>query len=270
MRTHCLLSVGLLMSACAERQHPQEAGAPGSGNVQQSWARLLTRAVGEDGSVNYTALQRRRAVLDRYMTWLAAHGPISDNYSYSQEDKSIAYWANAYNASVLFAVIDNEPFESVLDVKTGLYRLPQGAGFFMGQRFLLDGQWMSLYTLEHQYLLGQYEDPFIHVMLNCASKGCPPPQYWTADDLDGQVEQALRDFLASSRGLQQDDAGSWALSELFVWYEDQFVDWSTADSLCEFLAPYAPEEGRIWLEEEHDAGCTPQTFAYDWSLNGTR
>ena len=42
------------------------------------------------------------------------------------------------------------------------------------------------------------------------------------------------------------------------------VDWSNAQNLCEYLAPYAEESLKKHLENE---GCDIAFFPYDWALN---
>ena len=254
----------IFLLGCAAKLGTDE---PAPSNASSQWRQLLERAVTEDGRVRYGLLQQERSTLEGYMAWIAGHGPIADAYPYSKEDRSIAFMANAYNAAVLYGVLANQPIDSVLDVRIGLFRSPPGAGFFAGQQFRVDEQWVNLYTLEHQYLLSQYEDPLIHVMLNCASVGCPPLRYWKERQLDHQVEQAMTSFLDSPQGIRKEADGAFAITELFFWYADHFEDWSSSDSVCEFLAPYAGQDARTWLLEEHDAGCAPRTLSYDWSLN---
>ena len=104
---------------------------------------------------------------------------------YSQADRKIAFLINAYNASVIAGVLNNggRSLSSVLDVTAGTFPA-RGAGFFLGQTFQIDAEWLTLYHLEHQYLLGDFEEPLIHAGLNCASVGCPPLRYYTGSGLD--------------------------------------------------------------------------------------
>ena len=255
----------LLLTGCADHLHPEDIELHGA--APRRWSQLLDVAVTEDGRVDYDLIATRRRALEAFLVYNAAHGPEQDRMRYAQEDRKIAFLANAYNAAVIYGVLENWPLDSVRDVDNGIYRFTPGAGFFLGQKFRIDGEWVDLYYLEHQYLLGQFEDPFIHVMLNCASVGCPPLRYWEREDLDEQQEAALRAYLASPQGMRRDDQG-WAITELFVWFEDQFVDWSDAEDLCGFLAPYAPSgDARAWLEQQQGACDHPRTFPYDWSLN---
>lgn len=256
----------VVLSACAEKHRPE--GTPGA-TAPRRWQKLLAEATAAgDGRVDYDLIAARRRVLDDYMAYLGEHGPLTDSYPYSKEDRSISFLANAYNAAVIYGVLEHWPLDSVRDVQQGLYRYPPGVGFFKGQQFYIDGQWLDLHTLEHQYLLGQFEDPYIHVMLNCASVGCPPVRVWDERKLDQQAEEALAAYLASPQGLRPSSSGDgYAISELFVWFDDQLVDWSSAGSVCQFLAPHAEGAAQEWLEAEHGRGCHPETFAYDWGLN---
>lgn len=252
------------LAGCAERLAPDLPLSTNNTDPAADWARLLDRAATPEGT-NYDLIEQKRDVLDRYVAWMGNHGPEEDRMGYSDEHKKIAFMANAYNAAVVYAVLERRPIESVQDVQVGIYRYPN-AGFFLGQQFRIDGEWISLYYLEHQYLLAMYEEPGIHMMLNCASVGCPPLRFWGEEDLQTQMDAALTDYLNSPKGMQKDEQG-WAITELFEWYEDQFVDWSAAENLCAYLAGAVSGERQAWLEAQID-DCTPRTFPYDWALNG--
>lgn len=233
-------------------------------NPGASWRILLDDITDDDGMVNYALLETRRDTLDSYVAWISEHGPFSDEIMTRYEEKRVAFYLNAYNALVMYAVIENIPIQSVSDVDVGIYTQPN-VGFFFGQRFKVDGEWMSLYHLEMERLLGNYHNPLIHAGLNCASKGCPPPHYYTHFKLNETLKEHMQEFLNSSRGSRQTDSG-WELSELFVWYEKDFTRWSQANTLCEFLSEYAEEPLSNWLQSQ-EPSCEIPTFAYDWSLN---
>ena len=129
--------------------------------------------------------------------------------------KKGSHLSEYYNALVMYAVLENMPIQSVSDVDVGVFTQPN-VGFFFGQRFKVDGEWMSLYHLEMERLLGNYHNPLIHAGLNCASKGCPPPHYYSHYKLNDTLETHMRDFVNSARGSQKNENG-WAVSELCVW-----------------------------------------------------
>ena len=122
---------------------------------------------------------------------------------------------------------------------------------------------MSLFHLEHDLLLGQFQDPRIHVMLNCASRGCPPLRYWKRKNLNEQLDLHWKYFVRES--LQPTPTG-WGISELFFWYEKDFLQWSRSSNLCVYLLPYAQDGAKDWLIK-HKELCPLSSFPYDWSLN---
>lgn len=251
-----------LLLACQRHFEPPKK-APVR-NPSASWRILLTDIVDDEGLVNYGLLESRRDTLDSYVSWISEHGPFSDELLSRHEEKKVAFYLNAYNALVMYAVLENMPIQSVSDVDVGLYTQPN-VGFFFGQRFKVDGEWMSLYHLEMERLLGNFHNPLIHAGLNCASKGCPPPHYYNHYKLNDTLETHMKDFVNSPKGTQKGSDG-WTVSELFVWYEKDFTRWSQAETLCDFLADYAEEDLKDWLLNQNPK-CELPTFAYDWSLN---
>ena len=257
----CLPLLILTMMGCSERVYPtadSNIRSPSS-----AWKRLLSESTSAAGT-DYDKIAQKREILDAYLTWIGEHGPEEDNMSYKQDDRKIAFLINAYNASVIAGVLRNRDAASVMDVSTGLFPAG-GAGFFLGQTFRIDAEWITLYHLEHQYLLGDYEEPLIHAGLNCASVGCPPLRYYTDKGLDNELDVAMHDFLASEQGMRQTDDG-YEFTELLSWYEDHFVDWSDATDLCDYLSRYTDEAPSAWLTERVGQ-CSLQWFSYDWSLN---
>ncbi len=248
------------MMGCSERVHPEGPAthrAPAS-----AWERLLGEAT-TDAGVDYDLIASRREILDGFLAWMGEHGPELDDMRSSQEDKKIAFLINAYNAAVIAGVLRHREAASVMDVSVGLFPAG-GAGFFLGQTFRVDGEWVTLYHLEHQYLLGDYEEPLIHAGLSCASAGCPPPRYYSSSGADEELAASMRDYLASDRGIRA-TADGYAVTELLDWYADQLVDWSDAEDLCAYIAAYTDGEVSAWFAARQP--CALTFFPYDWSLN---
>ncbi|MEC7984618.1 MAG: DUF547 domain-containing protein [Myxococcota bacterium] len=245
--------------SCQERLPVPKVAASDDAGI--AWYQLLRKA-SHNQDVDYALIKRQRIVLDQYMVWLAHHGPRTEKYSIREEDRKIVFYANAYNAAVIYAVLQNEPIESVQDVHSGSFRY-SNSGFFLGQLFLIDGEWMSLFHLEQDLFLSQFQDPRLHVMLNCASKGCPPVRYWTEQGLERQLDRAWTSYIENN--VRKTESG-WAVSELFFWYEKDLIGWSDAETLCDYFQRYAKGNFLTWLQEDRSS-CTLQSFSYDWSLN---
>ena len=241
---------------------------PSLKDPSREWKSLLLQATEESG-LNYGLIKENRQVLDRYVSWIGTVGPQMNRRNRKRwnrskrSDRHLTFFANAYNAWVIYSVLDHWPITSVQDVDIGVYRRPN-VGFFFGQRFKVDGEYMSLYHLEHERLLGNFHEPLIHVMLNCASNGCPPIQYWEYKNLTSNAEKAMTAYVNGPKGARQTENG-WEFTELFSWYQDHFVEWSDATDLCQYLLKYSEGELTQWLEEQ--AECTLSFFPYDWSLN---
>ena len=261
MRARLLLLFAL---GCSEKV--RLPGEVPEADPTRSWLRLLKRAAPDGGvrGVDYAVMERRRDTLQRYLRWVGAHGPELDGLSEGRENKRMAFMMNAYNAAVIEGVLRHQPIESVRDVGGWPWSVRPGAGFFVGQRFRVDGDWQTLYLLEVQDIIGRYQEPLLHVGLNCASRGCPPVRGWDDKDLKEDLEDHLVDWLAAD-GLVC-DAGGCAANAIFDWYRDDFLDWSEAENLCQYLEPFAQGDEREWLLLHH-ADCPLQFQEYDWSLN---
>ena len=245
--------------ACQERIYSPQVSSSEQAPLQ--WQALLSRISNQD-RVDYKQLKKEVDILNAYMTWLASHGPHTEKYSIRKEKKKIAFYANAYNAAVLYGVLQNWPIESVKEVDAGWFQA-ENVGFFLGQLFLIDGEWMSLYHLEQDLILSQFQDPRLHVLLNCASRGCPPLRYWKEGDLHTQIDIHWTSYIRNN--LRQGSNG-WEISELFFWYEKDFLAWSEATNLCDYLISYAQEDAKNWLKK-HRKQCPLSSFPYDWALN---
>jgi hypothetical protein len=251
----------LLLLACTERVPPP--GEAHSGDPGKAWGKLLREAATENG-VDYALLEERKETLEAYVSWISMHGPFTDKMRVRQEDDKIAFYINAYNALVVYGVLEHIPIDSVQSIGDSLVPI-DGWGFFYQRMHLVDGEWTSLFYLEEQALLGTFQEPLIHGALNCASQGCPQLRYWRGSDLKSRLKQGMRKLANSERGSRQTETG-WAVSELFHWNERDFTDWSDAENLCQYLESYGKGDFKDWLAE-NSQGCPLESFPFDWSLN---
>ena len=210
----------------------------------------------DEGLVNYEALSEDREALDDYLAWLAvAPDPPLEG------EAALARAVNAYNAYVLVGVLENWPLESVRDVQVGLYALA-GSGFFKGLRFTWDGEIIDLHDFENDTIRG-FEDPRIHGAINCASAGCPPLRrgLYQGHNLDAELDDAMARFIRERSRIDDDQA---VFSEIFSWFESDFLEWGEAETLCHYVAGF--DSTYEALAEE---GCPHRFESYDWSLNNT-
>jgi hypothetical protein len=185
------------------------------------WERVLERFVDARGFVDYQGLAEDRGTLDRYLARLRAASPESDPGLFPSRDHELAYWINAYNAWVFWGVLDRGPD---LDSVWGF--LGTGISFFSGMDIELGGRETNLKALEDEVIRARYGDARIHAALNCASVSCPrlPRHAFTGEELDAQLDAAMREFVTDPKHLRVDrGAKRVTLSKIFDWYADDFL-----------------------------------------------
>lgn len=269
----------LLLAACSTLPAPQ-IGAPETGRPPGSFSHarfdaLLGRFVDEQGRVDYTALAGQPADLDAYYAAIAAVSPENRPELFPDDDARLAYWINAYNASVIALVIDHYPIDSVKDVRArGLFFLPKLSGFFLLEGVVLGEDRTNLYDLEHRLIRKRFADPRIHFALNCASISCPrlPARAFRSDRLQDDLEAEALRFVQEERNVHIDpEDGEITLSAIFDWYADDFTDWMEAThperpaTLLGYIEPYlSPEQA---ADLARCSACEIRFAEYDWGLN---
>ena len=175
----------------------------------------------------------------------------------------IAFWINAYNATVLWQVVEAYPLESVRDVGA-LWGL---VGGFFNQENPIAGENRSLDDIEHGILRANYADARIHWALVCGAFGCPRllRRPYLAVDLDSILSAQAFEFVAQDRGLRLDRAeGTLHLSRYFDWYAADFE--SESGSVIDYLLRYVSGDVADYLRSNRNS-LTIQFMDYDWTLN---
>eukprot|EP00483_Globobulimina_turgida_P004471 UN04480 len=99
------------------------------------WSKILRRYVSPvSGRVNYYALLKKRELLEEFVATLAVFGPESTPSLFNTKYDKIAYWINAYNALVIFAILRYFPIGTVLDVRTGFFCCSSSDYYLMKMR----------------------------------------------------------------------------------------------------------------------------------------
>ncbi len=232
-----------------------------SGDPSDEWEALLGRVV-VDGMVDYDALEADRGPLDDYVAWLA-----SPKRRAHRSNPLHAFWLNAYNALVLYSVLEDGRPESVLDVNGWIPR--PGSGFFYERAFRVQDYSVSLWEIEHERLRGRVMDFRDHGALNCASRSCPPlrPELYTTKNLEQQLKDQMGVWVDDPvRGVRV-EGGVAHFSAIFEWFAHDFDFLTAGDDLCTTAARFASGPRARKLRALAHRGC-PHTFdPYDWSLN---
>lgn len=208
---------------------------------------LLQKNVDKTGRVDYQSLKNNETLLDNYLAYIQNNEPTKDWSS----NKKKAFWINTYNAYTIKIILNNYPLKSIRDIKIDgktSWKIP----------FVKVGQ--KRYTLdqiEHEILRKKFNDPRIHVGINCASVSCP--RLWnfafTEDNIAYSLDNLMKVFINDTTR-NKISKNNVALSEIFNWFSKDFIKNGT---IINYLNTYAA----IKISEK----ASIKYLTYDWSLN---
>jgi len=185
-------------------------------------------------------------------------------------EEAIAFWNNAYNYFMIQKILTDldggQLVDSVWDYG-GRYN-PFRDSVFERELFDIGGTKYSLNTMEKGMLLGDdfkdkgWKEARVHFTVNCASVGCPPlrAQIYTADNIEALMTENTRRAFNTPRHLHL-DGNTLYLTELFKWYEDDYVE--EEGSVKDFIKAYADDP----IIEKVEAASRIRYIDYDWALN---
>lgn len=199
----------------------------------------------KDGGIDFDLLKTQPEILNE--VYEALGGVSLDNKSDSFKK---AFLINAYNILVIKQEEVFYPIKSPNEVN----------GFFDNITHIVAGREYTLDGLEKQFLLKEFPDPRVHLVLVCGAKGCPKllNKAYRPDRLDQQIDQQVKAILNDPEFLiVNKDQSEISLSEIFKWYKDDFTDNDT--DVLDFINRYRIKK----LPKESSVNF----YAYDWSIN---
>ncbi len=209
---------------------------------------LLKNYVDESGMVNYPAFVNNQ----KFATYLKAI-ENADLSKLTNEDK-LAFYINAYNATVIKNVLDHLPINSPMDVD----------GFFNKIKHTIAGKEITLDELEHKYAL-KIEPTLSHFGLVCAAVSCPKllDKAYDGKTVFSQLEENAQLYLNDHNKNKLDRENKILyLSEIFKWFKDSFV--KKYGSLKETAIHFMNESDAKFLKEND---ITIKYMRYNWQLN---
>lgn len=198
--------------------------------------------------VDYDAVAKEQAALKAYLEKVA----VAD-VSGLQPKQKLAFYTNAYNATVLNAVLESGRPKSVLDVP----------GFFDKKPYKVAGEDFTLNALEEKKIRSS-GDPRVHFAVNCASFDCPPllNKAFSAKSWDKDLEKLTKAYLTRDGEVKVDDAAKTiAVVQIFEWYRGDFGDEA---KVREFIAKYVPADVAAKVK---DPAYKITYRPYDWRPN---
>lgn len=207
---------------------------------------VLEKNVSASGEVDYASIKANPTHLNAYIDY------VKDvNISTWSANKKKAFWMNVYNAFTIKLIVDHYPLKSIMDIKVdnqGAWKIPLVHAA---------GRTLDLNDVEHEVLRKDFNDPRIHVGINCASFSCPPiPNYaFTEANVEGKLEGLMGNFINDPKRNKLDSTNP-KLSKIFEWFKGDFTKSST---LTEYINQYA--------KTQISASANLGFLEYNWTLN---
>jgi len=190
---------------------------------------LLNRYV-KNARVNYEGFINSRA---EFETFLRTLGSVDkDVFESWTEEQRLAFWINAYNAFTIKAIIDHYPIKRSFTL-VGIFYAPSNSilqikGVWTKLQFRALGNMVTLDEIEHQILRKKFNEPRIHMAINCASISCPDlrNEAYTPEKLEEQLADASINFVNNpDKGVYvNEQSGKVKLSKIFKWFGDDFIN----------------------------------------------
>ena len=241
----------IVLAGCAQLvpapERPPEADRAAA---ESAWARALERSVDEHGRVDFAGLERDRADLDRFVSWVYSVGPNNRPELFPSRAEVVAYHINAYNALAMYNVIAAGTPRSLSEY--GLIR------FFYSRRVAVGGETMSLYQYENEVIRPLGEER-VHFALNCMAVSCPrlPRTPFRAATLEAALAAETIRFVDEGRNVMVDaERRKVRLSAIFDFYTGDFL---------------AKSPSLIWYVNSHRSMPVPtgngiEFIDYDWTV----
>ncbi len=178
-----------------------------------------------------------------------------------REDR-IAFWINAYNIGAIKMIIDHYPVDSIRNWEINWLKNP------WDKKILTIGnETYSLGQIEHDILIGEYQEPLIHFAVVCASLSCPElsARVYEAPRLMEQLARQARDYLRDpKKGLSiRREQGEVFFSKIFQFDKVTFPG-GAEDAIPLITRFIEDEEDREHLQS---GNFTIRYLDYNWDLN---
>jgi len=209
---------------------------------------LLSANVDDSGMVNYRAFINNQ----QFATYIETIE--NANLSKLTNEDKLAFYINAYNATVIKNVLDYLPIKSPMEVD----------GFFNKIKHTIAGKEITLDELEHKYAL-KIEPTLSHFGLVCAAVSCPKllTKAYNGKSVYEQLEINAKEYLNDPTKNQLDRENKILyLSEIFKWFKDSFV--KKYGSLKETAIQFMSDDNRAFLMNNE---ASVKFLKYNWKLN---
>lgn len=226
----------------------------------EEWSKLVAQ-ISTDQGIDWATLEANRQVLDRYVAWTGTVGPQTNRRNHTpfpkrgRTNRRFVHFINAYNAWILYGYLEQRK-PAALDYMT------DSNGFPPKTRAYIDGEYTTFAHVKFERLLADFQEPRIHIMLHELYTDSPSLHFWDYDTWKTRSDKAMRAFIQNG-GIRQTESG-WLFHPMFIDYEQDFVDWSLHDSVCDYLVDYTNSELKHWLMSQEN--CELKSFTINNSV----
>lgn len=245
----------------------------GSAFDYSTWDAFLKKHVNKKGELNYSAIVKDPKELNDCLALLMGANELEIRSRWAREE-SLAFWLNAYHATLIKLVIENYPVRSVQKIPS----FWDIAAFRLGEVETGQSQF-SLNDIRMKNLMGVFYDEKVHLALSLAARGGPKlmPEAFTGPKVEGQLFLLTRQFVNDPLYVDiTPGRKKIRISRIFKWYGKDFnLDFGTPDPLgkfsvidtavLSFLAYYLEDEAKGEFLQQGNYKIEYPSF--DWSLN---
>ncbi|MBI3818976.1 MAG: DUF547 domain-containing protein [Planctomycetes bacterium] len=227
---------------------------------------VLKKITDKTGRVDYGGLRLEHAQLDKYLGQLAQTSPENDKSLFPNKWHQMAYWVNAYNASVIRQIIEKNITDTVGD------SLPSRMKFFgVLSGVIVGGERMSLDEIEKKASFSG--DPRVHFLISNGTLGGPRLRAEApgGENFDKIAEEAAVEFCNDPRNVRtgpknnDNPEGSLTLSEVFDRFEREFVDYARGRGVA---GPTVRDAINFWRKDNRvPVNGKNYYFDFEWALN---
>ncbi len=230
----------------------------------------------ERGRVAYERMAQSQLYQD-YLH-LSRHLQGLDLAALARREERIAFWINLYNVTVIHGIIALGLKDSVKEVWN----------FFRRVAYRVGGHLFTPDDMEHGILRGNRRPPYglfrpfgekdprlrfivepleprIHFTLVCGASSCPFIDFYTAENLEAELQIAAAHFINTGGVAVDRLARRVSLSRIFKWYGRDFG--ATLAARLRFIATYLDDAENRRLLTDHPETLTVTYQPYDWRLN---
>lgn len=198
-----------------------------------------------NGKVDYLSIKNDAASLNEILE-------IASKVDLSKENTNSAkaFWINAYNLTLIKAILSKYPVKSPLDI----------AGLFDKGTYTITGKKYTLNDIENKMIRQKYKDPRVHFVLVCGANGCPPiiNNAYLPETLEEQLNKQAKLALNNPNFIKVNTTSKKVeLSQIFEWYKDDFA--SKEKNEIEFINQFR--------DSKIDTKYKVSYYTYDWTLN---